>query len=309
MILPAHPSCSAVAPPPKRVAGWCVLLVCAGCRLPCYDGPSAKNVIASRQLTQRAMREMERGKWVDAERSLADAVKQCPSDHDAHRLYAETLWTAGRQREALVEMSEAMRLAEDDEQVLVRYAEMRLARSEHEQALDAVQRALDLNPQSADAWTARGKLCRATGELRQAVADFHHALACDPNRRDALLGLAEVYRQQNEPQRALANLRALADTYAPAEAPREVLELEAQAILALGRSNDAAEKFEAACRGGPPELRLWLATADCQLRAGQRQAAQATLEQALALWPASPEVQRRAVGMPVRAPTLLTSRP
>ncbi len=292
-----------------RLGGLFALLACAGCRLPCYDGPSAKNVLASRQLTQHGMREMESGDWKGAEKHFANAVKQCPGDHEAHRLYAETLWKAGQQKEALVEMSEALRLAEDDEQVLVRYAEMRLERTEFDQALDASQRALDVNPHSADAWAVRGKLWQARGDVRQAAADFHHALGCDANRRDALIGLAEIYRQQNEPQRALANLRALADTFPVDEIPREVLEQQAQALLALDRPADAAEQLATACRRGSPSLPLWLATADCQLRAGQRQAARTTLDQAQAFWPGAAEVQRMAAGMTGGGQTLLTSRP
>lgn len=290
-------------------ATGCALAITVGCRLPCYDGPSAKNVLASRQLVQQGMRDMERGEWKGAEKHFATAVKQCPADHEAHRLYAETLWKAGRQQEALVEINEALRISGDDEQSLVRHAEMRLARSEFEQALDAARRALDVNPQSADAWAVRGKIWQTSGDLSRAAADFHQSLGREPGRRDALESLAEIYRRQNEPQRALANLRALAETYPVDEVPREVLEQQAQALLALNRPADAAEQLAVACRRGAPVLPLWLAMADCQLQAGQTQAALVTLDQAQAFWPGSPEVAQLAANLNRNPRTLLTSRP
>lgn len=295
-----------------RVAGLCAgiaALGCVGCRLPCYDGPSAKNVLASRQLTQHGMREMERGDWKGAEKHFASAIKQCPGDHEAHRLYAETLWKAGQHEPALIEMSEALRLAGDDEQVLVRYAQMRLERAEFDQALDAAQRALDVNPHSADAWAVRGKMWQSRGDFHRAAADFHHALGCDAHRRDALTGLAQIYRLQNEPQRALANLRALADTYPADDIPRELLEQQAQALLALHRPGDAAEQFVKACRQGAPSLPLWLATANCQLRAGEPQSARTTLDQALAFWPDATEIRSFEASLSGGGQMLLTSRP
>lgn len=284
----------AVTPLPSRsvprLGAWCVVALAAGCRLPCYEGPTAKNVLASRQLVQQGMREMERGAWEGAEKHFASAVKQCPADHEAHRLHAETLWKAGRQREALVEINEALRIAPDDELALLRHAQMRLDRAEYEQAHEAARRALDVNPHSADAWAARGKIWHAQGEFDRAMSDLHHALGLAPGNRETLAALADIFRRQNEPQRALANLRALANTYPDDEVPRTVLEQQAQALLALNRPADAAEQLALACRRGAPELPLWLAMADCQFRAGQTPAALATLDQAQAYWPGAPDV-------------------
>lgn len=254
------------------------------------------------------MREIERGQWDGAERLFSKAVKECPADAEAHRMYGESLWRHGRQNEALFEMSEAVRLADGDNQALVRYAEMRLTRGEFEPALNAAQQALDQDPQSADAWALRAKLWQSAGELTKATADFHQSLSFEPNRRDALAGLAEIYRTKNEPQRALANLQALADSYTPGQVPREVLQQEAEALLALRRPADAAERYATACRCGQPSMPLWLATADCQHLAGYQQQARATLEEAKGLWPGAPEVAELVARLQIDAPRL-SARP
>lgn len=281
----------------------------AGCRLPCYEGPSAKNVLASRDLTQRGLREIERGQWEDAQKLFAKAVQQCPADAEAHRLYAESLWKHGRQDEALFEMSEAVRLSDGEPQPLLRYAEMRFERREFAVAIDAAERALDQDPQSAEAWALRAKLWQSQGDLAQATADFHQALRYEPNRRDALAGLAEIHRANNEPQQALVSLQTLADTYDQGQVPREVIDQEAQALLALQRPADAAERYALACRSGAPSLPLWMATADCQLRAGNVNAARNTVEQAALLWPGAAEIAGMRARLAADAPTRLTARP
>ncbi len=292
-----------------RWAAVVCVVALAGCRLPCYEGPSAKNVLASRELTQRGLRESERGQWDDAEKLFSKAVQQCPADAEAHRLFAESLWRRGQQNDAIFQMSEAVRLAEGDEQPLVRYAEMRLERGEFDAAFGAAQQALDQNPRSADAWALRAKLWQSQGELSQAAADFHQALSCDNQRRDALLGLAEIHRANHEPQRALVNLQALADTYGPGQVPREIIEQEAQALLALNRPADAAAQFTMACRCGAPSLPLWIATADCQIRAGNVNGARTTLDQAASLWPGATEIARMRSRIAMNEPTRLTARP
>lgn len=294
----------------ERLLALAVLLTAiTGCRLPCYEGPSAKNVLASRELTQRGLREAEQGQWSDADKLFSKAVQQCPADAEARRLYAESLWRRGQSADALFQMSEAVRLAEGEAQPLLRYAEMRFERGEFAAAFNGAQQALDQNPHSAEAWSLRARLWQSQGDLSQAAADYHQALRYENSRRDALAGLAEIHRLRGEPQRALANLQALADTYAPGQAPREVVEQEAQALLALNRPADAATRFTAACRCGSPSHPLWIATADCQIRAGNVSAARTTLEQAAFLWPGSTDVARLRSQIALDGPPRLTSLP
>jgi Tfp pilus assembly protein PilF len=296
----------------KRGGGtlaFLTLLLLTGCRLPCYEGTSTKNVLASRQLTQKGLREIERGQWEDATKLFSKAVQQCPADAEAHRLYGESLWKQGKQDEALFEMSEAVRLAEANQQPLARYAEMRLERGEFGAAMQAAQRALDQDPQSAEAWALRGRLSQSQGDHAQAKADFHQALGVDPVRRDALLGLAQIHRTENQPQRALISLQALADTYNPGQVPRDVIEQEAQALLALNRPADAAASYAQACRCGAPSLPLWMATAECQIRAGNMPAARATIDQAALIWPGAAEIAGLRARLAAETPTRLTARP
>lgn len=217
-----------------------------GCRLVQRRGPVAPEVAATRRLCNEGLSAADRSDLVRAEGLLERAVKNCPTDIDARRHYAEVLWRRGERMEAVAQINEALKLSPDDAALCVQgggmYLEMGLFDDAERLARDAVR----VSPGSAAAWHLRGQVSLARGQAEPALADFHRALAIDPAERSVLLDTADAYRRLDRPQRALATLAVLGETYGPNQTPAHVLALEGFAQEALGRSADAIESYRAA---------------------------------------------------------------
>jgi len=261
-------------------------LLSSGCQLPGQQGPVPQSLANCRRLSRQGVAALDRGRQQDAENLLAQAVNACPSDAEARRHYAESLWHRGARQEALAQMEEAGRLAgEEDASLWTRLAEMHLANDQPELAQKNAESALDLDPRLPRAWTIRGRMARAAGQPRQALADYLRALGYAPNDRELLLEVAELYRQLNQPQRALSTLHRLADTYAPDEEPQQVLYLLGLAQMALGRHADAVESFSTACLRELPTPDVLCRLAEAELAQGRPVEAAAAAHQALTLDP------------------------
>jgi Flp pilus assembly protein TadD len=267
---------------------WLFVALCAalaGCRTLSRQGPVPQSVATARQLTQQGITAKDRGDWQRAEALLGRAVQTNPTDPDARRNYAETLWHRGALPEALQQLEKARRVAAEDPALAVRTGELHLALGQINYANRMADEAMELDPKFAPAWALRGRVAGASGQTRQALADYQRSLGYAPDSREVAILVAEAYRRLNEPERALVALQRLADSYSPGEEPQQVLYLEGLALMALGRNDDAVQSLsKAATRDGPtPDLLCQLAEAE--LRSGRFASAQATLQQALALDP------------------------
>lgn len=270
---------------PISILALCLTpLVAAGCRLAGFGGPVPAALANSRQLSQKGIGLLEEGKQPEAEKLLAEAVATCPTDQDARRYYAETLWLRGAQSDAVAQLEEAGRLSPDDAALRVRLAEMHLAMGRIDLARQNAETAIRQNPKSAGAWAVRGRIMRAQGDVKQALADFHRALGYSPDDRQVLFEMADVYRQIGEAQRGLETLQSLAETYSPGEEPPQVLDMLGVAYVTLGRDDDAMDRFTVAAHGAPkPEILCRLAQA--QLAAGRTGDAGISLQRAITLDP------------------------
>ena len=97
-----------------------------------------------------------------AEAKLAEAVKTCPTDCDARRYYAETLWLRNARPEAVAQLEEACRLSPDSD-LRVRLAEMYLEMGQLDEAEQNVDQVLSRNLKLAAAWRVRGRVLRCDG--------------------------------------------------------------------------------------------------------------------------------------------------
>jgi tetratricopeptide (TPR) repeat protein len=228
---------------------------------------------------------LERGQQKEAEALLAKAVETCPTNAEARRDYADSLWRRGMRPEAITQLEEAGRLTPDDAAIRVRLAEMHLAMGQTGAARAHADTAIHLNPKLPAAWAARGRVLRAVGDLRQALADYHRALGYTPSDPQLLLETAEIYRQMDKPQAALETLQSLADTYTPAEEPQHVFYLSGLAYLALRRYDDAAQCFVAAANRDRPTAEIFYRLAESQWLGGRAGEAAAAVQQALAIEP------------------------
>ena len=261
------------------------VLLTSGCRWIRPEGPISESLATSRQLTQRGIAAVERGRPDKAETLLADAVGACPADSEARRQYAEVLWQRDARPEAIAQLQEAVRLNSEDATLLVRLAEMQLAAGQIEEAWQNAEGALDINPKLAPAWAARGRIMRATGRHQQALADYHRSLGLAPGDREMLLEVAELDHHLGRPQRALATLHALADTYSPGEEPQKVLHLTGLVCMALGRHEEGTEKLAAALIAGDATAEMYYHLGEAELLAGRPLQAAEAARQALALEP------------------------
>lgn len=273
-----------------RIApGWLVavtaVLLLPGCRWPWRGGPGSKSLADCRRLMQQGLAAAEREQHRQAESLLAEAVDTCPSDPDARRHYAETLWERGARPDAIAQLEEALRLDPEDASLHARLAEMYLETGRADRARRHAEQALDLNPGRSAAWAIRGRVMRAVDHPQQALADYHRALANAPDDQQILLEMAELYRQLNRPRRALATLHRLADTYSPGEEPQQVLYLTGLAQMALGRYEDAVDSLSSAIVRDRPTPELFYRLGEAELLAGRPGRATAAAQQALALAP------------------------
>jgi tetratricopeptide (TPR) repeat protein len=257
----------------------------AGCRFPGWDAPISQSLVDSRKLSRQGVAAMEQGQQSQAEALLAKAVHACPTDTEARRNYAETLWQRGAQKQAIAQMELGVKVAKDDAAFRIRLAEMYLAAGRREQAAECAQQALDLDPKSAPSWAIQGGVLKAAGQPQQALAAYLHALGLDPQDRKTMFEVAELYRELNQPDRALQTLQTLAENYIPGEEPQNVLYLTGAAYLALGRYDDAVEKMKLAVERGNPNSDLLCRLAEAEHLAGRSREAAATAAQALALQP------------------------
>jgi tetratricopeptide (TPR) repeat protein len=261
------------------------LIGAAGCQLFHPHEPVSKPVAESRQLSERGLNALEHGDVPSAETLLAQAVKVCPNDIEAHRQYAEALWQGGQRELAMAQMEKALKLAPDDPGLTIRLGEMDLAVGKLDDAHRLADQTLDLTPNDAHAWALRGRVEQTTGQYEQALADFHRSLEFCHDDRQLLLETAELYRRLNRPQRALSTLTSLCETYGPNEEPQNVLYLKGLALEALARPDDAAEAFAVALDHGSPTPELFYRLGEAQLAAGRQQEADRSLLQALSIDP------------------------
>ncbi len=212
-------------------------------------------------------------------------MRTCPSNPDAHRHYAETLWHRGQRPAAIAELADALSKDPEDANLHVRMAEMRLAMGETESALKTAEHAIDLDPKLASAWAVHARVMRARKNLHEALANYHRALGYNSSDRQIPLEIAEVYRETGRPERALATLQALAESYTPGDEPQRLLHLEGLAYFDLARYSDSAHSLAEAAQRGQPSPDLLFHLARRRRGAGEVSAAAETARQVLALDP------------------------
>jgi tetratricopeptide (TPR) repeat protein len=263
------------------------VLLAAGCRSFCPKSLE-QNVVDARQASLQGLDAMQQGRWDEAERIFAGAVKACPSDERAQGCYAETLWRRGSCDEALGHMQEAVRLSGQDPQRLVQQGEMHLALKQLAQANECAEAALAKNNKLSSAWALRGDVRLARGQFDEALADFHHSLRYNEHQPRLQLAMAQIYRRQNRPQRALATLDTLADQFPAGDVPLDVVAQQGLTLKQLGRFQDAAEMLAQACRSASPSADLLYQLAEAQHLAGDASGAGASLDLLLAQNPQHP---------------------
>ncbi len=286
----------------RRLASWILLAACLWPELGCQWGrlrdPVPASLTASRKLSSEGNELLEQKQPQKAEAKLAEAVRICPTDCDARRYYAETLWLRNARPEAIAQLEEACRLSPEPD-FHVRLAEMYLETGRLDAAEQMVDQALNQNGKLAAAWRVRGRVLRAHGDqllagnpdlartvFLEALADLHRAAGYDPSDRQVIAETAAAYRSLGQPQRALECMQSLAEKYSPGEEPPQmVLYWTGLDYMALKRYDDAAATLAAAVARDRPSPELCYRLAEAQYFSGRSREAVAALQQALAIDP------------------------
>ena len=221
-----------------------------GCRLLPRSGAAPQEVASARRLCNEGLSAVDGKDLLRAEGLLERAVKQCPTDVDARRHYADVLWQRGERMAAVTQIAEALRLSPGDTGLCIDGGRMYMELGLLDDADRLAREAVRMAPRSGNAWRLHGQVALARGRAEEALADLHRALAASPDDRDILLETAELYRRLGKPQRALATLAILGDTYPPNQTPPQVLALEGLAQEALERPDDARDSYRRAVDRG-----------------------------------------------------------
>lgn len=193
---------------------------------------------------------MEVQQWGEAEALLREAVVKTPDDAEIRRNLAEALWHRGAREEALEHIDRAATLDTSNPQTAIQAGTMLLEEGDADRAIQQANRAIRMDTKLAKAWTLRGRAFASQGNMDRGLADLQRALQLDANSAEVLLESARIYHQRGQHQRCLAALHRLQDASALNSAPPDVLELEAQTYLALGRPQMAAQRLALADERG-----------------------------------------------------------
>jgi tetratricopeptide (TPR) repeat protein len=221
-----------------------------GCRLIPRSGPVPQEVADARRLCNEGLSAADRKDLLRAEGLLEQAVKNCPTDVDARRHYADVLWQRGERMAAVTQIAEALRLSPGDTSLCIDGGRMYMELGLLDDADRLSREAVRVAPRSEKAWRLHGQVALARGRPEEALADYHRALAIAPDDRELILDTAEIYRRLGRPQRALATLAILGESYPPNQTPPQVLALEGMAQEALDRPTDAIESYRQAVARG-----------------------------------------------------------
>ena len=269
----------------------CLLAGACGCSTFSQQAVDS-NVVRCRQQCQAGLEAARRGKDESALDTFAAACESCPIDERARRLYAESLWNQGKQKEAMTQMAEAQRLSGGEPETTVRLGQMYLDSGEIDRARSEAARAIVAAPRSAEAWALEGDVLHRSGEFDAALARYHRALSYRSDFPEVQFAVAEIYAQQGRHARALATLGALSMQYEPQRVPQQLHIMRGRSCASLGRHGEAASEFSQAVRAAPPTPELLYELATALAASGDTIAARLTAEQALSLQPEHADSQK-----------------
>lgn len=239
--------------------------------------------VASREVRLREIAGLlHRGALVEAGQRLDDLLRQAPGDPVVHQLAAQLASRGGHADQALHHMEAACRLAPERPEVHFQLACLQAHGGGIEPALEHFRIAVRQRPGFADAWRHLGATLlhvRRDAEALPALRRAHELSPADPS---ALRALADAEFRAGWPADALPLWQALLD-----RDPDDV-QARLRAGECLSRLGDQAQAV-ACFREGvgrlPDSDALWLALAQAEEDAGERDAARSAYERALVLHP------------------------
>lgn len=205
-----------------------------------------------------------------------------PQDPEAHRLRGFVASAAGDRHRAIVHFEQACRLAPASGELRCELGRLRAGIGDVQAALGDFEACTRLAPGHLDGWYFLGLTFARARDDARARAPLSNALALSPGKTEVLRALADVEFRSGHPDDALPLLQTLAR-----QRPADIdvrLKL-GETLSRLARTGEAVQEFNGALGITPDSPDLWIALAQAQEDAGDRAAATAAYERALALRP------------------------
>jgi tetratricopeptide (TPR) repeat protein len=259
-------------------------MLSAGCRTIAGSSRSQQS-IAARTLSRQGIEALHLGHREEAENLFENSLRISQVDDRAHGGYAESLWQRGEWKLAVKHMEQAVRLSGNDPEAQIRLGRMYLDLGRTAEAAATVEMALRANRKLAAGWALRGDVLARQDRRQDALAAYHQALALQPNMHEAKLAAAELYAHEGRHDRVLATLDQLRDGTGEAHCPFRAHVLRGLALQELGRADEASRCFALATVEQPQNVDLLYRWSIADWKAGNPQAAAATIERALRLAP------------------------
>lgn len=248
-------------------------------------GPFDNDAVAARELSRLGLDAMHRDRLTEAHARFAKAVETCPDDVDCRFHLARVLWKQDQPEQAIEEMDAAIRACGGKPEWTVELGQMLLAQEEYPQALECAERALESCGELPGAWRLQGDVYQRTNRPNEALQAFHRALASGDRSAVVMSQIASIYRLQGRPRRALSTLQRLEDELPEHEHPDRLAMWQGVALQALGRHDDAVERFVSARGKLGDDAELLVLLAESQVATGQLDGARETIQVATAVQP------------------------
>jgi tetratricopeptide (TPR) repeat protein len=144
---------------------------------------------AAQALAREAYKALSRDALPQAEQTITLMLAYAPAHPEPKRLLGMMLHRAGRAREALAPLREALAVRPDDPDILIALAFAQGDTNDLPGAIESIRKATELRP-DADTIYMCGRLLEQNGQLEDALEMMRRALKTDPKHPTARLQLA-----------------------------------------------------------------------------------------------------------------------
>ena len=213
------------------------------------------------------------------ERALAAA----PHDYMAHYNLGYALMGQGRLAEARQRLEESLDLDPEHADTLFQLGRLAQGEGRLAQAQDLLARAAQRPDCRRAVFRHLGEVMAASGRFAEAEDAFKQAVKANPHDASALSSLAGLYLERGANLEIALSLARRAGELEP-QAPRH-LRVTAQALVSLGKLEEAAETLRQAQAAHPQDPFLALQMGKVEAARGQKAAARDEFWRALALEP------------------------
>ena len=163
---------------------------------------------AAQALARETYKALSRGALAQAEHTITLMLAYAPAHPEPKRLLGMMLHRAGRAREALAPLHEALAARPDDPDILIALAFARGDTNDLPGAIESIRKAAELRP-DADTIYMCGRLLEQNGQLEDALEMMRRALKVDPKHPTARLQLARNLFYTGHPAEAEKEFRRL----------------------------------------------------------------------------------------------------